>query len=184
MHQSVRAFVASGSVLLLVACNQDVTSPAADVPVAGPNFAVTYNPADGKGFVGKGDVQLGFGWSNKQLQANASGVAFRHLTTTTIENSWECLNTNNDRTTERSTDQVATTRGVVSAITRDKNQVTGFNLTGFGAFGNTSNTSQGPALWSCAGDAILVEGSKVTSQPIVEVKLNAIYGDVSVQLFP
>jgi hypothetical protein len=37
--------------------------------------AVTLN-ANGTGFVGKGDVQTAFGWNNKQLQTNATGVSF------------------------------------------------------------------------------------------------------------
>lgn len=40
------------------------------------NAAVTFNETNGTGFVGKGDVQMAFGWNNKQLQTNASTVAF------------------------------------------------------------------------------------------------------------
>jgi hypothetical protein len=45
--------------------------------------AVTFDPATGIGFVGKGDVQLAFGWNNSQLQQNASGVSFAYFDTTT-----------------------------------------------------------------------------------------------------
>jgi hypothetical protein len=38
--------------------------------------AVTFNETNGTGFVGKGDVQVAFGWNNKQLQTNATGVSF------------------------------------------------------------------------------------------------------------
>ena len=38
--------------------------------------AVTINETNGTGFVGKGDVQVAFGWNNKQLQTNATGVSF------------------------------------------------------------------------------------------------------------
>ena len=38
--------------------------------------AVTFDSDTGVGFVGKGDVQLAFGWNNTQLQKNAPGVAF------------------------------------------------------------------------------------------------------------
>jgi len=37
---------------------------------------VTFNETNGTGFVGKGDVQVAFGWNNKQLQTNATGVSF------------------------------------------------------------------------------------------------------------
>jgi hypothetical protein len=40
------------------------------------NAAVTFNDTTGTGFVGKGDVQVAFGWNNKQLQTNATGVSF------------------------------------------------------------------------------------------------------------
>ena len=40
------------------------------------NAAVTFNETTGTGFVGKGDVQVAFGWNNKQLQTNATGVSF------------------------------------------------------------------------------------------------------------
>jgi hypothetical protein len=37
---------------------------------AGAAFAaITFNPDDGTGFVGKGDVQEAFGWNNHALQA-------------------------------------------------------------------------------------------------------------------
>jgi hypothetical protein len=36
--------------------------------------AVTFNPMTGEGFVGKGDVQLIYGWNNQQLQLNAELV--------------------------------------------------------------------------------------------------------------
>jgi hypothetical protein len=40
--------------------------------------SVTFDPATGTGFVGKGDVQLAYGWNNKQLQDNAGGVTFTY----------------------------------------------------------------------------------------------------------
>ena len=44
---------------------------------AGTAFAdATFDPGSGIGFVGKGDVQQAFGWNNKQLQDNVSGVDF------------------------------------------------------------------------------------------------------------
>ena len=38
--------------------------------------SVQVDPATGAGFVGKGDVQTAFGWSNKTLQDNATSVRF------------------------------------------------------------------------------------------------------------
>lgn len=40
--------------------------------------AVTFNPATGTGFIGKGDVQLAFEWNNKALNNNIGAVAFTY----------------------------------------------------------------------------------------------------------
>lgn len=40
--------------------------------------AVTFDPATGTGFVGKGDVQVPFGWNDAKLQQYASGVSFEY----------------------------------------------------------------------------------------------------------
>ena len=41
-----------------------------------------FDPASGTGTVGKGDVQIPFGWNNAQLQANATGVDFLYVDVT------------------------------------------------------------------------------------------------------
>ena len=51
--------------------------------------SVTFDPATGTGFVGKGDVQSAFGWNNPQLQANAGAVAFRYVVTGTLTQTCE-----------------------------------------------------------------------------------------------
>ena len=53
--------------------------------------AVTYD-ANGVGFVGKGDVQLLFGWNNATLQASASSLHFQLLTVSGA--TWQCLGYN------------------------------------------------------------------------------------------
>jgi hypothetical protein len=58
---------------LSLAC---AAAAASVVLVAAPAAAsVTYDSA-GYGFVGKGDVQTGFGWNNKTMQQNFGGVSF------------------------------------------------------------------------------------------------------------
>lgn len=44
--------------------------------------AVTFSPATGAGFVGKGDVQTAFGWNNSTLQLNGAAVSFSFEETT------------------------------------------------------------------------------------------------------
>lgn len=47
--------------------------------------AVSVDPATGNGFIGKGDVQLAYGWNNATLQNNAAGVDFQQVTTTVVD---------------------------------------------------------------------------------------------------
>ncbi len=108
--------------------------------------AVTFDPATGTGFVGKGDVQLIYGWNNAQLQANAGLVQFR--ATTVSERSWECKRINPqgvEITQER--ERTTTSTQLVSKIDRVRNQITGFILDGY--TGAPSTTIDGPALNSC-----------------------------------
>jgi hypothetical protein len=128
--------------------------------------AVTFDPATGTGFVGKGDVQLVFGWNNKDLQDNAGSVRFRALTEEVTEVSWVCTNANNENIQERERTTTTSIEGLVSSIARVKNQITGFNLTGYTDTPTQSSTTEGPAVNSCpsgpwtlttpAGDPVVV----------------------------
>lgn len=120
--------------------------------VAGMAFAaVIFDAATGTGFVGKGDVQLVFGWNNKQLQDNAGSVQFRANSTLVTEVSWICTNSNNQQTQERARTTTTTMQGVVSSVARERNQITGFNLTGYSGTPTQSSTTDGPPLNSCPG---------------------------------
>ncbi len=100
---------------------------------------VTFDPATGTGFVGKGDVQLQFGWNDAALQRNASGVTFTYEVDE--EYSYDCTFTiviGRDRVPTPQT----VTRGagyvVNAAIAYDsrknaQGKITGFNLTGLGS---------------------------------------------------
>lgn len=127
------------------------TTFAAALALATPaTAAVTFDPGTGTGFVGKGDVQLAFGWNNSQLQTQAGGVSFATVSETVSEQSWECTNTKNEKTQERERTTTTTTSGVVSHVARDgKKQVTGFNLTGYSPTATESSTTEGPAVNSC-----------------------------------
>lgn len=58
---------------------RNLTAAAALVASAGlAQAAVVFDQDSGNGFVGKGDVQLVFGWNNQALQSNAAGVSFRY----------------------------------------------------------------------------------------------------------
>jgi hypothetical protein len=97
--------------------------------------AVTFDSATGTGFVGKGDVQLAFGWNNSQLQKNAAGIAFTYNATDTYEA--VCTFVTGEGTRGERTHNVEHNKrtGVKSVITYDarvRNQITGFTLTGLG----------------------------------------------------
>jgi hypothetical protein len=131
--------------------------------------AVTFDSATGTGFVGKGDVQLIFGWNNKDLQDNAASVQFQASSTVVTEVSWECTNDNNEHIQTRARTTTSTTEGVVSSVGRLKTQITGFNLLGYDGDPTTSSSTDGPPLNSCpsgpwtlttpAGDPVVVSSS-------------------------
>lgn len=96
--------------------------------------AVTFDPVDGTGFVGKGDVQTALGWNNAELQKNAENLKFTYETQTVYEVTvtW----TTGDGTKGEKTHTVEHKRtysvnDIVDYGARIKNQVTGFNLLGF-----------------------------------------------------
>jgi hypothetical protein len=124
--------------------------------------AITFDPETGEGFVGKGDVQLVYGWNNRQLQQNALNVQFRAASEVVTEYTWECIKESPfERIRERSTSTTSTVEALVSSIARERNQITGFLLTGYeeGSFTSTTST-QGPALNTCPGVPwVYVEGS-------------------------
>ena len=115
----------------------------------GANAAVTFNPATGTGFVGKGDVQLALGLNNAQLQAQAGSLAFTYTNTSSTATTWTCDRDAGPQTQERANITTTTTQGVVSSIARVKNQITGFNLSGYSGTPTESSEHEGPAVGSC-----------------------------------
>jgi hypothetical protein len=116
---------------------------------AGSALAYDLDPATGIGFVGKGEVQLAFGWNNKALQDNANLVSFDVSSVTTESSTWTCDRDAGPQTQERSNTTTTTTKGVLESVTRDKKQVTGFLLEGFDGTESVDTESDGPAVGSC-----------------------------------
>jgi hypothetical protein len=111
--------------------------------------SVTFNSATGVGFVGKGDVQIIYGWNNQQLQSGAGNVQFRFQDFEVA--TWNCEKiffTGPDQI-EHDIIQVRTnitnTEGIVASVGRLKTQVTGFNLNGYSTLVITVN---GPPVGS------------------------------------
>jgi hypothetical protein len=118
--------------------------------LAGAAYADVMMNSDGIGFVGKGNVQLVYGWNNAALQSNAAAVDFRTVTVTEV--SWTCHRFSGNPMDpieiiqERS--RTTTAQGLLDSIGRLKNQITGFNLLGFDGAPMTS--TDGPTINTCA----------------------------------
>ena len=102
---------------------------------AGLMALVTFDPATGTGFVGKGDVQSSFAWNNAGLQSHASGVTFSF--DVTERRYKDCVDNDNPNNGQiRLVDERHQTKEVTSQIqydARTHKQIDGFILTGFGA---------------------------------------------------
>ncbi|MBU7579732.1 MAG: hypothetical protein KAF27_04580 [Porphyrobacter sp.] len=109
--------------------------------------AVSFDATTGTGFVGKGDVQLAFGWNNQALQRNASGVTFSYNAEETYR--FDCtfsqlsggVRNPEIRSQTVTRGKGTSVSGTVAYDARVKSQITGFNLTGFGA---TTTTGEAP----------------------------------------
>ena len=103
--------------------------------------SVLFEPVTGTGFVGKGDVQLLFGWNNKQLQDNASGLTFTYKADEQYK--YDCtfsVEVGKDKVIEPRTQnrgKDTSVNGSVQYDARTQKQITGFILTGLG---NTTTT--------------------------------------------
>lgn len=113
---------------------------------------VIFNPETGTGFVGKGDVQLVFGWNNKQLQDASGTTEFRYEGVSVTETAWTCSRINNggnESVTPRNRTVTTSLTGVLSVVERTRNQITGFLLTGFDGSTSGATVEEGQALGSC-----------------------------------
>jgi hypothetical protein len=146
--------------------------------------AVTFDSATGTGFVGKGDVQLAFGWNNQALQRNAAGVTFsydaqeeyKYDCTFTVEVGRDKVREPRTQTRGKST----TVLGTIAYDARVRNQITGFNLNGFGQVTTTGEAPVDGA--SCPGGQFndgVISNVELTSST---GGLAVVYGGTSVPL--
>jgi hypothetical protein len=75
-------------------------------------------------------VQTVLALNNAGVQA-LGNPSFTYSSTTVQETSWVCVNDRNGNEQERSRTTTTATTGIVSSIARVKNQITGYNLSGF-----------------------------------------------------
>jgi hypothetical protein len=147
-----------------------VVGAVAALTIAGAAFAAITGPdANGNGFVGKGDVQavyaaLGINTNNAWLQGVSASVDFRIQSET--ETTWTCSRTNpagNEVVVNRHNS--TSLRGLLTTVARLKNQITGFNLTGFD--GPAVVEEDGQPLESCppaSGDPFTYDNNAVTTE--------------------
>jgi hypothetical protein len=160
-----------------------IAAVAAIVASASVMAVVTVNP-DGTGFIGKGDVQLVYGWNNKDLQNKAGSVEFR--VNSVSESTWTCTKVNelgngnvNEIVQQRA--QSTSTQGLLDEVAREKSRgkdgpVTGFNLLGF--VGGVTETTDGPALESCPAtqSGFVYDGNLETTSVGGGVEVNSVDG--------
>jgi len=145
----------------------------------------SFDPDTGTGFVGKGDVQLAYGWNNAQLQNNASGVSFRYDSVDSYDVTCEWFTGPTSNRKSHTVDHNKST-SVLSNINYEarknsQNQITGFNLTGLG-----SSTTTGGAEPQVGGAC---PGTAGTGATVIEVNylgsgggLSVVYGGNAVLL--
>lgn len=142
------------------------TAFVATVALAAPaSAAVTFDPVTGTGFVGKGDVQLAFGWNNSQLQGNASNLTFTYESEATYDAVCEWVTgegKKGQKTHTVSQKKKTSLENVIAYDARLKNQVTGFKLTGKEP---TTTTGTVPVV----GAECLGEGANGTYVSVTEV---------------
>jgi hypothetical protein len=144
---------------------------------AGSASAYTLD-ASGLGWVGKGEVQSAYGWNNKAMQDNVSGVTFVYDSTSTFEVTCEF-------DTPGGTHHVITntkTTGVLASMGSDartnssgkQGPMTGWYLTGFGS--GTSTGGAVPAVGDgCPGNSGLGAITAVTQTGVGEGGLYAVW---------
>lgn len=133
--------------------------------------SVTFDVTTGKGFIGKGDVQLLFGWNNAEMQANASSLIFTFTSTDVYEVEAEWW-TGPDRKRTYHTVSVTTEIIVMGEVAyeaktnkNDKNlQITGFILTGWSGF--TTSGGDIPELGdNFEGNKTVIGVTLISSEP-------------------
>lgn len=135
---------------------------------------VTFDPATGTGFVGKGDVQLVYSWNNKALQDNANLVQFQATSVVISEVTWTCTRSTG-QVQERARTTTTTTEGVLASVVRERNQITGFVLTGYDRGPRVQVQNTGPTINDCgSGELTIPAGDPevVSSTTTLEVSID------------
>lgn len=125
---------------------------------------VTFDSSTGRGFVGKGDVQLVFGWNNAQLQANAGGVTFSYDTVDRYEATCTFVTgegTRGERTHDIDIPRHTSISSGILYDARTHRQIDGFILNGFSGTPTLGGTVPvvGEACVAEDGDGVAQNGT-------------------------
>jgi hypothetical protein len=144
---------------------------------AGSASAYTMDSA-GVGWVGKGEVQTVYGWNNKVMQDNVTGVSFQYRATGTYEVTCEFDTPGGTHHVLVKTDTTSV-NATVGSDSRNNSSgkqgpMTGWYLTGFGS---TTTTGQAiPAVGDgCPGNSGLGAVTSVTQTGATEGGLYAVW---------
>lgn len=112
------------------------------VAAAVASAAVTFDPATGSGFVGKGDVQLALGLNNKQVQTTALTFTYSSVDTADVTCEWDTVTGGKFSKTIHHVvvnQKEAAVNSTVAYDARIKNQITGYSLTGFSSVSSSGS---------------------------------------------
>jgi hypothetical protein len=162
-----------------------IAAAVAAAAISSAAMALVTVDSNGYGFVGKGDVQLAFGWNNAAAQRNANAVSFHSQSSTSYEAvcTWTTgENTRGERVHNVTHNRSTAVLSNIASDPRKTGQWTGYNLNGFGAV-------------TTSGDPVPVEGgacmgneghqgvwSSVTELGSTGTGLFVSYNGVSVQI--
>lgn len=118
--------------------------------------SVSFDSSTGTGFVGKGDIQVLYGWNNAQAQSNAKLVSFSYDATDTYDVACEWTTTTGGPNSHEIFHDITVPRHtrVASSINSDPRktgQYTGYNLNGFGS--TTTEGSVPTVGGTCPGNS-------------------------------
>jgi hypothetical protein len=162
-----------------------IAAAVAAATISSAALALVTVDSNGYGFVGKGDVQLAFGWNNAAAQRNATAVSFHMQSSASYEA--VCTFTTGEGTRGERTHNVEHKRStaVLSTIASDPRktgQWTGYNLNGFGAVTTTGGPVPevgGACMGNAGHDGVW---SSVTELGSTGNGLFVTYNGVSVQI--
>lgn len=133
---------------------------------------VTFDPATGTGFVGKGDVQTLLGLNNRQMQAVHPNIDFVYVATATytFDCEWWTGPDHNLRRHENTKEARTDINANIASDSRKTGQWTGWHLNGYEG-GGTANPVAEPTDADCGAEGnemksivpdsiVLVEGSQ------------------------